>query len=311
MPPNAVESDPSPAPALEVQKPLRVVGPGEDELRLEVTRAWLAMLPDPADRNRFGLQPYRLHRELAAQLEIHEPARAAVAAAAARVISGYAWTQVTPVPRRVEQDGVPVIRDGDHAVGWRYPLPGDDRFLFYWQPAAGPLVLTRIGAHDRTELPEGASITPRHHTEAEAVERDTSPAPLADERVAALEAALEHQRLELERLAARLDNAPVAASVTVAPEARVEREAGEPRKPATPPPLGGNARRRSVDIPDDVLAAALNDAGRPLSSRELRKVLGIEPTVPGHHVTRMLNRALASGVIHRTGERQGARYTAA
>lgn len=82
-------------------------------------------------------------------------------------------------------------------------------------------------------------------------------------------------------------------------------------RPATPPQRGGNARRRSVDIADDVLLSALITAGRPLTSRELRKILGIDPEVPGHHVTRMLNRALASGVIQRTGNRQGARYSPA
>lgn len=313
MPPQPPVPDPL-APTVAAPKAPRVVGPGEDELRTEITRAWLALLPDPADRNRFGLQAYRLHRELAAQLEIHEPIRSAVAAAAARIVSGYAWTQVSPIPERVEENGAPVVRDGDHAVGWRYPLPGDDRFLFYWQPAAGPAVLTRIGAQDRTELPEAATITPRHHPEATATET-TAPAPISDARLAALENALERQRLELERLAARpaegpvpVPAAPVAPPVPVAPPAP---EVDAPARPATPPQRGGNARQRSLDIPDDVLIGALDTAGRPLTSRELRQVLGIDPEVPGHHVTRMLNRALASGVLQRTGNRQGTRYSPA
>ncbi|CAB4939314.1 unannotated protein [freshwater metagenome] len=119
-----------------------------DGLPVAIVRAWVALIPDDELRERFPLRAYRVAPALAEQLEVLEPARAPVAAAAAQILSGHAWTQPGPIPRRVEQGGRPIVRDSDSAVAWSYPLADSDQPLAYWQPADGPITLARIGAHD-------------------------------------------------------------------------------------------------------------------------------------------------------------------
>lgn len=152
----------APPPAAPIAAPRQPrVGAGEDDVRREIVSAWLELLPDTVDRNRFGLQPYRLSRDLIEQFEQLEPVRAPVAAAAARVLSGYAWTLAAPIPQRiVESDGTPVLRGSDHAVSWRYPLGIDDWALFYWQPASAPISLARVGPTRRPDEPPASEPPP-------------------------------------------------------------------------------------------------------------------------------------------------------
>lgn len=118
-----------------------------DGLPVAIVRAWVALIPDDEIRERFPLRAYRVAPALAEQLKVLEPARAPVAAAAAQILSGHAWTQPAPIPRRVEQGGRPLVRDADSAVAWSYPLADSDQPLAYWQPADGPITLVRIGTH--------------------------------------------------------------------------------------------------------------------------------------------------------------------
>lgn len=133
---------------------------GDDSLQLQITRAWLALLPGAADRNRFAVRPYRVHHELAEQLVALPPALEPVADAAVRILTGYAWTQATPIPVRVERDGVPVLRRHDLAVAWRYPLPGAEQWLYWWQPPVGSIMLARFAAAGSTTLPGAATARP-------------------------------------------------------------------------------------------------------------------------------------------------------
>lgn len=139
------------APADGPTPPVAAAAPAPDDLRLQITQAWLALLPTQQERDRFGLQPYRLGAELVKLLEVLEPARTPVAAAAARILSGYVWTRPAPVPERVLENSLPVLRDEDQAVSWRYPLDGGDHVLYYWQPATGPITLARIGTTPRPD----------------------------------------------------------------------------------------------------------------------------------------------------------------
>jgi hypothetical protein len=134
-------------------------GAGEADLQLQITHAWLRLLPEPADRNRFAVRPYRVHHELVEQLAAIPQATGPVADAAVRILTGHAWTQITPVPVRVEHQGVPVLRRHDRAVGWRYPLDGADQWLYWWQPAVGALMLARFAGPGSTTLP-GVDTTP-------------------------------------------------------------------------------------------------------------------------------------------------------
>jgi hypothetical protein len=61
----------------------------------------------------------------------------------------------------------------------------------------------------------------------------------------------------------------------------------------------------------DELVAALRNAGRPLTARELRDVLGVDRAVLGWTFTKVLNEAVASGRVVREGRTAGTRYRAA
>lgn len=127
-----------------------------DGLPVAIVRAWVALIPDDEIRERFPLRAYRVAPALAEQLAVLEPARAPVAAAAAQILSGHAWAQPAPIPRRVERGGRPLVRDFDSAVAWSYPLADSDQPLAYWQPADGPITLARIGGHDAPAAPASA-----------------------------------------------------------------------------------------------------------------------------------------------------------
>ncbi|MEV4420902.1 hypothetical protein AB0L40_13115 [Patulibacter sp. NPDC049589] len=228
-------------------------GVGE-EVQVAIVRAWLELFDDVDVRDRFPLQPYRVDQDLAEQLAALEPARAPVAAAAARILSGYAWTEPAPVPERVEVDGAPVLRPGDRAVAWRYPLVGSDQVLHYWQPASGPAVLARIGARDRT----GGALAPR-----EAVDPTSTPAT---------------------------------------PAAHEVEPADAPRRPSP--------RAPRLEIADEDLVRVLRAAGKPLLAPELRAALGIDSETPRERFSKILGDAAARGVIERTGQRRGTRYSA-
>lgn len=168
---------PTPAPAptsgpVPAAEPPASSGAAEDSLFLAIAGAYLRLV-DPHLRAHLPLRPHLVHPDLAGQLDALEPAREPVAAAAAAVLSGHAWTQPSPLPVRVERDGKPVLREGDRAVAWRYPLEGSDRHLFYWQPAQGPVVLVRIAEASYT----GPSATATTSRPAEQVE-EPGPAPV-------------------------------------------------------------------------------------------------------------------------------------
>jgi hypothetical protein len=240
-------------------------GSVEDTFELQVVGAWLALLPVPGARNHFDLRPYRLHRDLAEQLEQLEPARGPVAAATAAIASGYAWTRPAPTPVRVMRGGAPVLRGRDSAVAWSYPLADSGRCLFYWQPAAGPIVLARIGAPDFTDLPDATQD---------------------DDRV-----------------------------VTTPESARPAPAPGEPSAPNVGDAAGAAAmpRRWSVadlGVSDDQLVQALRAASKPLEATEIREATGIPADAPGHTVSKFLTSAAERGIVIRTGQRRGTRYTA-
>lgn len=167
---------------------------GEDDLRVDITRAWAQLLPSAGQRTAFGLRAFDVHRDLVEQLQVLEPARTPVATAAAEIVSGHVWTLRAPVPKRVEVDGTPILRTGDHAVAWRYELPGGDQHLHYWQPTNGPVILLRIASGTHAELPD--AIT--HAAAPRSAADDTPPTESAsrppaftlddDELVAALRA---------------------------------------------------------------------------------------------------------------------------
>lgn len=215
---------------------------GRDELQLPVVRAWSALLSTVEDRARFPLGPYLLHSDLREQLDALEPARIPVAEAAARVLSGYTWTQPAPTPQRVERADGPLLRATDLAVAWRYPLQGSDRSLYYWQPATGPTVLVRIGAHDVCDLP---------------------------------------------------DARPPRAS---------EDDPG--------PKAGPRSRRSGLEVADEDLLRVLRDADGPLLAPQIRVALGIPPEVPRQHLSGLLADAIGRGLVVKTGQRRGTRYTA-
>lgn len=149
--------------------------PSESALFLDVVRAYLDLVPGSADRARFPLALHQAHATLVGQLAALEPARGPVAAAAARILSGHVWTQVLPLPERVEEGGVPVLRAADRAVGWRYPLGDGDRFLYYWQPATGPITLLRIADAALVELPDREAPGPATVEAALATPADDEP----------------------------------------------------------------------------------------------------------------------------------------
>jgi hypothetical protein len=131
-----------------------------DRVFLSIAEAYVRLI-GPERRSDFPLRAHGAEPDLLAQLDALEPARGPVADSAARVLSGYVWTQSAPVPERVEQDGHPVLRDSDHAVAWRYPLGDGDRHLLYWQPASGPVSLARIAeASSAEDLEAAAKDTP-------------------------------------------------------------------------------------------------------------------------------------------------------
>lgn len=248
---------------------------GEGELQLEIMHAWLALLPDAVDRNRFALQPYRLHHELVEQLEALQFARAPIAAAAARILSGYAWTQRAPIPRRVERDGSPVLRRHDRAVAWRYPLPGREHFLYYWQPPVGAIALVRFAGLEHVALPN-----------AEIATEQPTPPP---------------QQVAPQRSGAAPPPPPGA-------------DLPPTRAPEQPPPSSGPQTEATSDatafsITDDDLVAALKRAREPLLVGALRQALSVPEDVSRQRVARVLVSAVERGVIARTGQRGGTRYS--
>lgn len=147
-------------------------GVGE-ELPLAITRAWLATVPD-VERAFFPLRPYTVDPDLAEQLAILEPAREPVARLAAQIVSGRVWAQPGPAPERLLDGERPRVRDQDHAVAWRAAIPGSDRYLYYWQPATGPIELARIG----TGAPTAPDPKPAPTTEPQpATPEPPDPAP--------------------------------------------------------------------------------------------------------------------------------------
>ncbi len=259
-------------------EPVAVAAASEDDLRLAVTRAWLQLLPDDADRNRFGVQPFRVAHEFADQLAALPQAREPVAGAIARIASGVVWTQTTPVPERVEVDGAPVLRRHDHAVAWRYPLEGSEFFLFYWQPATGPIILARFAEATLTALPN-----------AEQRGRSTRPAPAP--------------------AAAR--PAPASAPAT-SPATTLQTPARTPGS-AIPPVVAERPAKKRRDttplgIDDAALIGALKRAGKPASISTLRELLDVPETVGRERVRAVLGDAADRGVIGRSGVRGGVRY---
>jgi hypothetical protein len=113
----------------------------------------------------------------------------------------------------------------------------------------------------------------------------------ADTRIAELEASIATQRQDLRRWRAALACA----------EGRVE------------PSRVRNARSSAAapSISDEELLGALRDLGEPASAPQLRAALGVDPDVPAGNVTRLVTDAVERGVLARTGQRRGTRYTAA
>lgn len=70
------------------------------------------------------------------------------------------------------------------------------------------------------------------------------------------------------------------------------------------------ARAPRLEIADEDLLRVLRAAGRPLLAPELRAALGIDPEIPRERVSKILGDAAARGIIERTGQRRGTRYSA-
>jgi hypothetical protein len=113
----------------------------------------------------------------------------------------------------------------------------------------------------------------------------------ADNRVTELEASIASQRQDLKRWRAAL--------------ARAEGRAGAPQRPSS------RSSSAAPVISDDELLRALSEFDEPASVSELRTALRVDPDVRAEKVTRLLGDAVKRGVLVRTGERRGTRYSAA
>lgn len=111
----------------------------------------------------------------------------------------------------------------------------------------------------------------------------------ANKRITELEASVVEHRLELARWRRALARAEGTRSEEAS--ARISRRGAGP--------LASDARLRG----------ALDGHRDGLSASEVRAALSIEADVPAATVTRFLGDAVARGVIKRTGERRGTRYS--
>jgi hypothetical protein len=87
-----------------------------------------------------------------------------------------------------------------------------------------------------------------------------------------------------------------------------------PAPPANAEPAPSDERRQwrvaDLGVTDDELVQALRSAAQPLAAPELREAVGIPADAPSHTVSKFLADASERGVVVRTGQRRGTRYSA-